>query len=109
MKNISTELPESRKAEGYTEESKMRIANNYDEFMKTVMEAERKTLNSPLGQELTQKLLEMKVASNPKLTPEEWQQTKSEFMTFIFAFFMKEKPELRQEFAGHVWNELRKQ
>ena len=84
----------------------MTIANNFDEFVENVSEAERKALNMPAGQEMTQKLLEMKLAANPNLTPEEWQQTKSEFMTFLFAMFVKETPEAMQELGKHVWNEL---
>lgn len=56
----------------------MQIANNFDEFIERVSEAERKALNMPAGQKMTQKLLEMKLAANPNLTPEEWQQTKNE-------------------------------
>lgn len=87
----------------------MKIANNFDEFVEKVSEAERKALNMPAGQEMTQKLLEMKLAQNPDLTPEEWAQTKSEFMTFLFTVFIKETPEAMQELGSHVWNELRKQ
>ena len=71
--------------------------------------AERTALNSPAGQELTQKLLEMKLAQNPNMTPEEWVQTKSEFMTFMFAVFVHEVPEAMQELGKHVWNELQKE
>ena len=84
----------------------MTIANNFDEFVEKVSEAERKALNMPAGQEMTQKLLEMKLAANPNMTPEEWQQTKSEFMTFLFAMFVKEAPEAMKELGGHVWNAL---
>lgn len=87
----------------------MTVANNFDEFVEKVSEAERKALNMPAGQEMTQKLLEMKLAANPNLTPEEWQRTKSEFMTFLFAMFVKENPEAMQELGSHVWHELRKQ
>ena len=58
----------------------MMIAENFNDFVDKVSEAERSALNSPAGQELTQKLLEMKLAQNPNMTPEEWAQTKSEFM-----------------------------
>ena len=87
----------------------MTIANNFDEFVENVSEAERKALNMPAGQEMTQKLLEMKLAANPNMTPEEWQQTKSEFMTFLFAMLVRETPEVMQEMGKHVYNELRKQ
>ena len=65
----------------------MQIANNFDEFIEKVSEAERKALNMPAGQEMT----------------------KSEFMTFLFAMFVKETPEAMQEMGKHVYNELRKQ
>ena len=87
----------------------MTIANNFDEFVENVSEAERKALNMPAGQEMTQKLLEMKLAANPNMTPEEWAQTKSEFMTFMFTVFVKEVPEAMQELGHHVYNELRKE
>jgi len=85
------------------------LASNFNDFVDKVTEAERKVLNTPAGQELTQKLLEMKLAQNPSLTPEEWQQTKSEFMTFLFAVFVHETPEAMQELGTHVWNELNKE
>lgn len=84
------------------------IASNFNEFVEKIAEIERKALNTPAGQEWTQKLLEMKLEQNPNMTPEEWQQTKSEFMTFIFCMFVKEVPEAMQELGEHVWNELQK-
>lgn len=48
----------------------------------------------------------MKLAQNPNMTAEEWAQTKSEFMTFLFAMFVKETPEAMKELGGHVWNAL---
>ena len=48
----------------------------------------------------------MKLAQNPNMTAEEWAQTKSEFMTFLFAMFVKETPEATKELGGHVWNAL---
>ena len=68
----------------------MKIAENFDQFVERVSDAERTFLNSPDGQALTKQLLEMKLAQNPNMTPEEWAQTKSEFMTFLFAMFVKE-------------------
>lgn len=83
------------------------IAENFNDFVNKVLDAERSALNSPAGQELTQKLLEMKLAQNLHMTSEEWMQTKSEFMTFMFAVFVKEVPEAMKELGHHVWNELR--
>jgi len=84
----------------------MKIAENFDQFIERVSEAERTVLNSPIGQELTTELLKRKLAQNPNMTQEEWAQTKSEFMTFLFAMFVKETPEAMKELGGHVWNEM---
>jgi DNA-directed RNA polymerase alpha subunit len=91
----------------YRRKITMMIANNFDEFVTRVEEAERVMLNTKDGQKLTQELLKMKLEANPNLTPEEWKQTKSEFMTFIFYQFVKENPEIMEEFSGHVYNKLR--
>ena len=80
-------------------EAKVMIANSFDEFVEKVTQAERAVLNTPFGQEITQKLLEMKLAANPNMTPEEWQDTKSQFLTFLFAMFVKETPEAMAELA----------
>ena len=85
------------------------LAANFNEFVEKVSEAERTVLNSPIGQELTTQLLNMKLAQNPNMTVEEWKETKSEFMTFLFAMFMKESPEAMQELGTHVYNELQAQ
>ncbi len=87
----------------------MKIAENFDQFVKRVAEAERTALNSPAGQALTEELLKMKLAQNPNMTVEEWVKTKSEFMTFLFAMFVKESPEAMQELGGHVWNALQEE
>lgn len=87
----------------------MMIAKDFNEFVTKVEAAERKALNSEMGQKLTDQLLKMKLEENPNLTPEEWQQTKSEFMTFIFLQFVKETPEAMSELAEHTYNELRKE
>lgn len=85
------------------------IAKDLNEFVTKMEEAERKALNNDLGQEMTNKLLKMKLADNPNMTPEEWKQTKSEFMTFIFYQALKEFPDLMDEFSEHVYNKLRKE
>lgn len=87
----------------------MMIAENFNDFVGKATEAERSALNSPAGQELIQKLLEMKLAQNPNMSPKEWAQTKSEFMTFVFTIFVKEIPEAMQELGHHIYNELRKE
>jgi hypothetical protein len=87
-------------------EAKMMIAGSFDEFVEKITQAERKALNTPFGQEMTEKLLAMKLAENPNMTQEEWQDTKSQFLTFLFAMFVKETPEAMAELAQHCWDEL---
>lgn len=87
----------------------MMIAKNFDDFVNKISDAERKVLNTPAGQEMTERLLRMKLEENPNLTPEEWAQTKSEFMTFIFAMFVQNTPEAMQELSQHVWDALQAQ
>jgi len=62
----------------------MKIAENFEQFMERVTDAE----------------------ANPNMTAEEWAQTKSEFMVFLFSALLKEQPELMNELGGHVWNAL---
>lgn len=40
------------------------------------------------------------------MTAEEWQDTKSQFLTFLFAMFVKETPQAMAELAQHTWDEL---
>ena len=87
-------------------EAKMMIAGSFDEVVEKITQAERKALNTPFGQEITEKLLAMKLAENPNMTQEEWQDTKSQFLTFLFAMFVKETPEAMAELAQHCWDEL---
>lgn len=84
----------------------MSIAKDFNGFVKTLTEALKEKLNAPEGQEITKQLLEMKLEQNPGLTTEEWQQTKNEFLTFLFLQAVKSKPELAEEMSHHVWNEL---
>ena len=87
-------------------EAKMMIAGSFDEFVEKITQAERQALNTPFGQEITEKLLAMKLAENPNMTQEEWRYTKSQFLTFLFAMFVKETPEAMAELAQHCWDEL---
>ena len=82
------------------------IANNFNDFVEKITEAERTALNTPEGQEITKKILEMKLAQDPNMTPEEWQNTKSQFLTFLFVMIVKENPEAMKELGTHVWNEM---
>lgn len=38
-------------------EAKMMIAGSFDEFVEKITQAERKVLNTPFGQEITERLL----------------------------------------------------
>lgn len=82
------------------------IADNFNDFVEKVTQAERKALNTPFGQEITKRLLAMKLAESPDMTQEEWQDTKSQFLTFLFAMFVKETPQAMAELAQHTWDEL---
>ena len=53
-------------------EAKMMIAGSFDEFVEKITQAERKVLNTPFGQEITERLLKMKLEENPDMTAEEW-------------------------------------
>jgi len=83
------------------------IAENSNDFIEKVSEAEIKMLNTPFGQEIIKQLLENKLKQNPNMTQEEWARTKSEFMAFIFVEFVKTTPEAMKELSYHVWYELR--
>lgn len=85
------------------------IAKDFDDFIETVSDAIRKTLNTEIGQELTKDLLRMKLNENPNMTAQEWADTKSDFMTFLFLTFVKETPEAMRELGEHTYNELRKE
>lgn len=86
--------------------AKMMIAGSFDEFVEKITQAERKVLNTPFGQEITERLLKMKLEENPDMTAEEWQDTKSQFLTFLFAMFVKGTPQAMAELAQHTWDEL---
>lgn len=87
----------------------MQIADNINDFVKKIIEAERETMNTPYGQEITKKLFKLKLATNPDITKEEWQQLKSEFLIFLFVMFGRETPEVMKELGKHIWNELRQE
>ena len=81
---------------------------NSAEFIEKASTGVMNALNTEVGQELTSKLLEMKLAENPNMTEEEWQKIKQQFMTFCFAEVMKANPERIEELATHTYNELNK-
>ena len=85
------------------------MAQNLNEFINTACTAVQSTLNSEVGQELVQKLLDKKLAENPNMTEDEWNKTKQEFMTFMFFTLVKENPEIMSEMAKLTYEELNKE
>lgn len=84
------------------------LAKNFDDFVKVVEEAERVWLNSsPMGQELTDKMLKMYLKQNPNATESDWARCKAEFMTFLFVELLKAKDDLMAEAGLHLYHELR--
>jgi len=64
-------------------------------------------MNSPLGQELTDKLLTLKLVENPHMTQEEWTEAKQGLLVYMFAELLKNEPPLMREYAGHMYHLLR--
>lgn len=86
-----------------------KAAKNYEDFVEVISEAIRKALNTDIGQKITTELLEMKLKENPYLTKEEWNETKSEFMTWLFCQLCLENSEISSELAEHVWEKLQQE
>lgn len=83
------------------------IAENFKGFVYTASDAIRKMLNeTEIGQQLTKDVLDEALRKNPNMTAEEWQDIKSQFMTFLFAKLVSDHPELMEELATHTYNEL---
>lgn len=83
------------------------IAQNFKGFVDTASDAIRKMLNeTDIGQQLTKDVLDEALRKNPNMTAEEWQDIKSQFMTFLFAKLVSDHPELMEELATHTYNEL---
>lgn len=85
----------------------MMVANNLGEFVDKTGDAIITVLNTEIGQEITRTMRAEALKKNPNMTPEEWQQMKSQFVAFTFAMFVKENPEAMNELGTHVYNELR--
>lgn len=84
------------------------IGKNYTEFATKVVDAVIEALNSTgTGREISGNLLAAKLKQNPRMTREEWDKTRQEFLTFCFLIAMKENPGLMQELSWHIWNELK--
>ena len=84
------------------------IASSFNDFVEKVSDAARNALNTEFGQQITKSLLEEKLKENPGLTADEWNNTKSEFMTWIFCQFVMNHPEAMEELASHTYEEINK-
>lgn len=82
------------------------IANNFNEFVDKVTEAERKLLNSEIGQKVTQEYLSECLKENPEMTAEEWKEKKADLLTCLFCLFCLENAEAKKELAEHTYNEI---
>ena len=81
------------------------LSNFVDKVGKTILVG----LNNPIGQQITEELLQMKLAENPGLSVAEWERTKEEFVMFLFVELMGADEGLMDEFAYHMWKRLRKE
>ena len=98
---------DDKPAEEATQEAPM-IADSFDEFVSKTEAAIREVFNNTeAGQQISKALLAGALKQNPNMTPEEWAQMKSQFMTFVFTLFVKENPQAMRELGTHVYNELR--
>lgn len=86
-----------------------KIANNSTEFINKAEAAIREVLNGKEGQQIVNTMLTEALKKNPNMTPEEWSQMKAQFMTFVFAMFVKGNPDAMRELGTHIYNELRAQ
>ena len=59
--------------------------NDYESFIKKVIDAEARALNSEKGQEIVSALLETAKEKYPDLTPEQWSTIKQQFLVYIFS------------------------
>lgn len=66
-------------------------------------------MNSSLGREMTERLLQIKLAENPGMTQEEWAEAKRGLALYLFMETLKNEPALMEEYAGHVYHALRRE
>ena len=84
------------------------LAKDYAGFVDKVLTAIMQTLNeTSAGQELTDQALGIAIRNNA--TPEEWQKTKVNILTFLFWLTMQECPQLKHEMTTQLYRELRKE
>ena len=83
------------------------LAKNYADFQSKVINAITESLNLPENKGISDDLLKQSLEKNPKMTPEEWNKTKADFLVFVFTEVLKRNKSLNDEFCGHLYRELR--
>lgn len=83
------------------------LAKNMATFNECAENAIHNIMNSSLGMEMTERLLEIKLAENPDLTPEEWTEAKRGLALYLFTETLKNEPALMEEYAAHMYHTLR--
>ena len=84
------------------------IATNSNDFIKKIADAECSMLNNTeIGKKLSDDLLKMKLENNPNMSVDEWNETKQQFVVFLFHEALKSNETLMNEFTTHIYNELK--
>ena len=92
----------------YSETGGILLADNYDQFVDKMLRAIMTALNEDYYiRQLIDR--EMVVAIADGKSPAEWSDTKARLLKTIFFLVLDECPQLKHEFAVHLYNELRKE
>lgn len=83
------------------------FADSFDNFVTKLLTVIQASLNAPEGQELVAPLLTDAIRSG--LSPEAWNKRKTDIMKLMFFLTLEEHPQLKHEFATHLYNDLRKE
>ena len=83
------------------------FADNYEDFVNTMISAIQTALKSPAGQDLVAQMIVGAIESG--MSPEEWNQRKADLVKVMFCLTLEECPQLKKEMATHLYNELRKE
>lgn len=92
----------------YSETHGILFAENYDQFVDKMLRSIMTALNEDYYiRQLIDK--EMVAAIADGKSPAEWSDMKARLLKIIFFLVLDECPELKHEFAVHLYNELRKE
>lgn len=83
------------------------LVKNMTAFNERAENAIQNVMNSPLGLEMTERLLEIKLTENPDMTPEEWTEAKRGLALYLFMETVKNDENLMNEYAAHMYHTLR--